>query len=80
MAAGKLASQTLQKFSELEELAQEIMEDKHQVRIYRVTFSKRDQKLGLLEIFSIGVDNIQLGGMSKSSKIKKEKSLAMRDT
>ena len=28
-----LASQTLQKFTELEELAEEIMEDKHQVKI-----------------------------------------------
>ena len=28
-----LAEQTLQKFTELEELAEEIMEDKHQVKI-----------------------------------------------
>ena len=32
MAEGWLASQALQRFSELEELAQEIMEDKHQVK------------------------------------------------
>ncbi|KAJ7337047.1 p53 and DNA damage-regulated protein 1 [Desmophyllum pertusum] len=31
MADGKLASQTLQRFAELEELAQEIMEDKQQI-------------------------------------------------
>jgi len=31
MADGSLASQVLQRFSELEELAQEIMEDKHQI-------------------------------------------------
>lgn len=33
MAEGTLTSQTLQRFTELEELAEEIMEDKHQVRI-----------------------------------------------
>jgi len=32
MAERTLASQTLQKFTELEELAEEIMEDKHQVQ------------------------------------------------
>ena len=32
MAERKLASQTLQRFTELEELAEEIMEDKHQVK------------------------------------------------
>ena len=32
MAERKLVSQTLQRFSELEELAEEIMEDKHQVK------------------------------------------------
>ena len=32
MADGRIASQALQKFSELEELAQEIIEDKHQVK------------------------------------------------
>ncbi|CAH3153881.1 unnamed protein product [Porites lobata] len=31
MAERKLASQTLQRFTELEELAEEIMEDKHQI-------------------------------------------------
>lgn len=33
--AERLASQTLQKFAELEELAQEIMEDKQQVQIFQ---------------------------------------------
>ena len=32
MAERKLASQTLQSFTELEELAEEIMEDKYQVK------------------------------------------------
>ena len=32
MAERKLASQTLQRFTELEELAEEIMEEKHQVK------------------------------------------------
>lgn len=33
MAETILASQTLQKFTELEELAEEILDDKHQVKI-----------------------------------------------
>jgi len=38
MAERKLASQTLQKFTELEELAEEIMEDKHQVQTKHTSY------------------------------------------
>ena len=41
MAEGLLASQTVQKFTELEELAEEIMEDKHQVKILTYIASMR---------------------------------------